>query len=80
MAAATKVGILAASRIRLVLEQWLEPKHEEFRPRVAWSLFNAFTEVAKNSPPGRRWRVRSALVRSFAASFRSHDSHKGAIQ
>jgi hypothetical protein len=30
-----------------VLEAWEEPRHEEFSPRTAWSLFNAFTEVQK---------------------------------
>ena len=51
MVAATRVSILPASRIPLVLEQWLWPKHEEFKPRTAWSLFNAFTEVQKSSSP-----------------------------
>ena len=32
-------------------EAWEESKHEEFYPRTAWSLFNAFTEVQKGSPP-----------------------------
>lgn len=30
-----------------VLHEWREPSHAEFRPRSAWSLFNAFTEVMK---------------------------------
>ena len=30
-----------------VLREWREPAHEEFRPRTAWSLFNAFTEGLK---------------------------------
>ena len=34
-----------------VIEAWDEPKHEEFVPRTAWSLFNAFTEVLKAGPP-----------------------------
>jgi hypothetical protein len=34
-----------------VIEAWEEPKHEEFAPRTAWSLFNAFTEVQKGSGP-----------------------------
>jgi hypothetical protein len=25
--------------------------HEEFTPRTAWSLFNAFTEAQKGAPP-----------------------------
>jgi len=34
-----------------VIEAWEEPKHEEFTPRTAWSLFNAFTETQKGAPP-----------------------------
>lgn len=30
-----------------VVAQWRKPEHEEFEPRTVWSLFNAFTEVAK---------------------------------
>jgi hypothetical protein len=30
-----------------VLDAWRNPPHEEFLPRTAWSLVNAFTEVAK---------------------------------
>ena len=30
-----------------VLHEWREPSHEAFQPRTAWSLLNAFTEVAK---------------------------------
>jgi hypothetical protein len=32
-----------------VLEEWRNPRHEEFAPRTAWSLFNAFTEVLKGN-------------------------------
>ena len=32
---------------REVCHQWHEPAHDEFRPRNAWSLMNAFTEVMK---------------------------------
>lgn len=35
----------------VVIEAWDEPKHEEFRARPAWSIFNAFTDVQKGSPP-----------------------------
>ena len=30
-----------------VMEQWDRPAHEDFAPRNAWSLYNAFTEVYK---------------------------------
>lgn len=51
MVRAVKTGILPASRLPRVIDAWEEPEHEVFRPRVAWSLFNAFTEVQKGSGP-----------------------------
>jgi hypothetical protein len=39
--------IVAPPKIREVLKEWRNPTHEEFAPRTAWSLFNAFTEVMK---------------------------------
>jgi hypothetical protein len=39
--------VIPNARIAEVVEQWENPTHEEFTPRTAWSLFNAFTEVLK---------------------------------
>jgi len=33
-----------------VLKEWREPEHDAFKPRTAWSLFNAFTQVGKRFP------------------------------
>ena len=49
--AAVKADVLPASRLPRVIEAWGEPKHAEFAPRIAWSLFNAFTEVGKGAGP-----------------------------
>jgi len=51
MVQAVKDGVLPASRLPLVIEGWESPRHEEFAPRTAWSLFNAFTEVQKSASP-----------------------------
>ena len=51
MVEAIRATILPASRLPKVIEAWEEPRHEEFAPRTAWSLFNAFTEVEKGSGP-----------------------------
>lgn len=51
MVEAIRANVLAASRLPKVIEAWEEPRHEEFTPRTAWSLFNAFTEIAKGAPP-----------------------------
>ena len=51
MVEAVKANVLPASRLPKVIEAWEEPKHAEFAPRTAWSLFNAFTEVGKGAGP-----------------------------
>ncbi len=51
MVEAIRSNVLPASRLPKVLEAWEEPRHPEFAARTAWSLFNAFTEVAKASGP-----------------------------
>jgi hypothetical protein len=40
-------GVVPWTMVKDVDEQWREPKHEEFSPRTAWSLYNAFTEACK---------------------------------
>ena len=51
MIQAVKDDVLSASRLPLVIEGWELPRHTEFEPRTAWSLFNAFTEVQKGASP-----------------------------
>src|SRR5207247_11478309 len=51
MVEAVKANVVPASRLPKVIEAWEEPRHEEFAPRTAWSLFNAFTEIQKESGP-----------------------------
>jgi len=46
---AYRAGAIKKTRISDVLEQWDTPAHPEFNDRTAWSLFNGFTEVYKNS-------------------------------
>ena len=49
MVEAVKANVVPASRLPKVIDAWERPVHEEFRPRTAWSLFNAFTEDQKGS-------------------------------
>lgn len=51
MVEAIRANVLPASRFPKVIEAWEEAKHDEFKPRTAWSLFNAFTEIQKGAPP-----------------------------
>ncbi len=43
---------MANSYIPKVLQEWREPRHDEFQARTIWSLQNAFTEAFKDSPQG----------------------------
>jgi hypothetical protein len=51
MVEAVRRNVLPASNLPKVIEAWEKPTHEEFAPRTAWSLFNAFTEVGKSRSP-----------------------------
>jgi len=48
---AVRAGVVPASWIPKVLHAWEEPAHDAFRLRTAWSLFNAFAEVQKQTSP-----------------------------
>ena len=49
MVEAVRANVLPASRLPKVMEAWDVPRHEEFAPRTAWSLFNAFVEVQRGA-------------------------------
>jgi hypothetical protein len=51
MVEAIRAKVLPASRLPKVLEAWEQPAYPEFQPRTAWSLYNAFTELAKSRSP-----------------------------
>ena len=42
---------ITTTQLPKVLKEWRQPSHEAFKPRNAWSLFNAFTEVYKHTNP-----------------------------
>lgn len=46
---AFKGGAMPATYLPHVLNEWENPQHDAFKPRNAWSLFNAFTEVYKRT-------------------------------
>lgn len=48
---AVDAKVIPNADIPHVLQEWREPRHEEFRERSAWSLFNCFTEVGKTWNP-----------------------------
>ena len=48
-----------------VLKESRSPRHEEFSPRTVWSLFNAFTELAKKYSPPRADKCYRRLASMF---------------
>lgn len=64
MGAAMRNEAIPPSKLRKVYNEWSEPRHDEFKPRTAWSMFNSFTEVLKESPrqlPERSIRLHSVF-------------------
>lgn len=41
--------VLPVTKVKDVLREWRTPSHDEFKPRTAWSLFNAVTEGLKGA-------------------------------
>lgn len=59
---------ITASQIPHVIDEWRKPRHPEFEPRTAWSLFNAFTEVQKRTGPHAALHRGEALHGLFDAA------------
>ncbi len=57
--------VVSSPRIPDVLDNWRNPKHNEFQPRDAWSLFNAFTETLKRYEPHGMAKRSNALYGLF---------------
>lgn len=61
--------VIAASYLPKVFDAWEKPTHEEFQPRNAWSLFNAFTEVMKSLSPRSQMEDSLRLTNTFRNQF-----------
>ena len=46
---ALDVGVCTTRQLPHVLQEWRHPRHDAFRERTVWSLFNAFTETLKGN-------------------------------
>ncbi len=44
-------AVVSVRQMPVVVDNWLKPPHEDFRPRNQWSFFNAVTEALKTCPP-----------------------------
>jgi hypothetical protein len=64
-------GKLEASKhlARTVHDLYFAPKYEEFRPRITWSLSNAFTSAFKELEPIPQFGVTAKLGEFLEARF-----------
>ena len=50
LGAAIREGAINPSKSLKVYQEYIDPRHDAFADRNAWSAFNAFTEIHKESP------------------------------
>ena len=63
---AAEYGAIPSCDILAVFNEYMEPRHEEFKERTKWSLLNAFTEIAHKYKPARFDICNRKLTRLFA--------------
>ncbi|MBX9580247.1 MAG: hypothetical protein K2X87_08055 [Gemmataceae bacterium] len=56
-------GIVGARDLSRVLSEWRTPAHDEFRPRTAWSLVNAFTAALRDRAKARPAEFAAQTIR-----------------
>jgi hypothetical protein len=63
-------GIISTLQLPHVVREWREPSFEEFEPRTAWSLFNAFTSALRNRATAQpsRFAVQTIRLSAFLES------------
>ena len=62
---AAEYGVMPSCDILPVFNEYLEPRHNEFRERSMWSLLNAFTEIAHKFPAAKSDVFHRRLTRLF---------------
>jgi len=60
---AAEHGVVGWRLLPKVIEEYRRPRHEEFQPRTAWSLFNSFTEVLKDRQRFQPARAAAETIR-----------------
>jgi len=59
-------GVLPSTVYQEALRQWKKPEHNEFKPRDAWSLYNACTHGAKKVSAGATIDVLTDIDKFFS--------------
>jgi len=74
-------GYVQFQHLERVHDLWRKPIHEEFEDKTAWTLYNDFTEMAKErmSPP-RQMKLLTGLRRMFDGEFGVGTAYTGPTQ
>ncbi len=70
MLRAFESGLISSRQLMPLVNEWRNPKHEDFEPRTLWSLQNAYTEIMKPrqaSQPAKAARESMAFQRFLTA-------------
>ena len=62
---AAEIRVIPSCDIIEVLQEFREPRHEEFSMPTKWSLYNSFTETAKKYSPARADKCYRGLAQIF---------------
>ena len=63
-------GIITPRQIPVAHQEWQNPSYADFQPRTTWSLYNAFTESLKTTPPQSIMEKHLGLHQLFAQQYR----------
>jgi uncharacterized protein DUF932 len=63
---AAELKVIPSCDILTILDEFRNPRHEEFAEHNRWSLYNSFTENAKKYSPARADRCYRGLSKMFA--------------
>ena len=65
MVNAARAGSINSSDIIPILDEYINPRHEEFRAKNQWNLYNAATEIIKKYTPARADKCYRGLATQF---------------
>ena len=62
-------GVVTERQLPVMKREWQTPKHDAFKERTAWSLYNAGTECLKTTPPMHKMKRHIEMHNMFKNEF-----------
>ena len=62
-------GVVTERQLPVMKREWQTPKHDVFKDRTAWSLYNAGTEALKTTHPMHKMKRHIQMHRMFTGEF-----------